>query len=137
MFLFSTGFCLDSPGPLDSKEKYVFTAFKCLCLGTKLFFFITYLLAFNDLHHTLGLAVASKTPGSCKQSGTLTSHLRRQFSELPFLYFSCNWVFHWSLIQALAPLSDVLAFRACVHLKPSVGVLVRQDSFRNPCFHRA
>ena len=34
VFFFSphTGFCLDSPGPLDSKEKYVFTAFKCLCL---------------------------------------------------------------------------------------------------------
>lgn len=31
-FLFPTGFCLDSPGPLDSKEKYVFAAFKCLCL---------------------------------------------------------------------------------------------------------
>lgn len=32
IFLFPTGFCLDSPGPLDSKEKYVFTALKCLCL---------------------------------------------------------------------------------------------------------
>lgn len=65
VFLFPTGFCLDSPGPLDSKEKYVFTGFKSLYLGKTpltnvlLKFFVLWM-------RDLDLAAPSKTCGSCK-----------------------------------------------------------------------
>lgn len=64
VLLFPTGFCLDSPGPLDSKEKYVFAGFKSLCLGKT---FLNVLLKFLVLWMgTLDLADPSKTCGSCK-----------------------------------------------------------------------